>query len=142
MATRKKRATKAKARKAAVLTAPQGGPGAQAGKRLLPRMVRFIYKFPDLYNPVYSNGAYGGVGPQADLVINFYHERQALPYSVTSRVAEGRVAKEIARDPDSEYPTLIRFVTTGVVMDLPAAKRLHGWLGQQIAILENIKGTQ
>lgn len=37
--------------------------------------INFKYKFSDAYNPVYVNGAYGGVNPRGEIVINFYFER-------------------------------------------------------------------
>lgn len=38
--------------------------------------LKFKYIFDDSYNPVYVNGAHGGVTPRGELVVNFYLERQ------------------------------------------------------------------
>lgn len=98
------------------------------------------YIFPDDYNPVYANGAYGGTGTQRDLVINFYHERMGLPYSETHDVKpDGRLGKQIARDPATDPLIVVRYVTTGVVMDESAARRLHDWLAQKIAAYDKRK---
>lgn len=101
-----------------------------------PNAVEFHYIFPDTYNPVYSNGVYGGIAGQGDISIHFYHERAAIPYRVIHALKEGQLAEETAREPRADELQMVRYVTTGVVMNLEAAKRLQQWLGEKIAGLE------
>ena len=101
-----------------------------------PDKVEFKYIFENDYNPVYANGAVGGIGSQGDLVINFYHERNGVPYSQTHSVDLETMAMgpEISRDPTfPDKIQFVRFVTAGVVMDMACARRIHGWLGTKIA---------
>ena len=105
-------------------------------KATTPAKVEFKYIFQDDYNPVYANGAVGGIGSQGELVINFYHERTGVPYSQTHSMDTQTMAlgPEINRDPPSgDKLQFVRFVTTGVVMDLACARRIHIWLGGKIA---------
>ncbi|MFN0315596.1 MAG: hypothetical protein ACKVQA_11240 [Burkholderiales bacterium] len=106
-------------------------------KNKRPPRIQFVYKFPETYNPVYSNGAYGGISPQGDFVIHFYHERHPLPYSTVNEItSEGAIGKELERDPKSDDPIVLRYVTTGVAMDMSAAKRLFDWLGKNLALAQ------
>lgn len=42
--------------------------------------LKFKYKFPENFNPTYTNGVYGGIAPQGEIVMNFFFERPPLPY--------------------------------------------------------------
>ena len=35
------------------------------------KRVLFKYEFPETYNPVYANGAQGGLTPQGEIALNF-----------------------------------------------------------------------
>ena len=87
------------------------------------RTVRFKYKFPEDYNPLYVNGAYGGVGPRGELIANFFLERQALPVEEQYTVSEkGRLSESpVSRKPEDVQYEFIRFVQAGVAMRLEDA---------------------
>lgn len=102
--------------------------------------VRIKYKFPEDYNPLYVNGAYGGPGPRGELVVNFYLERTPVPreetYSVTQ---DGRLSDNpVSRNPEDLQYQFIRFVQAGIVVNLQDAKRIHDWLGKHIETLEAV----
>lgn len=106
------------------------------------KSVEFKFIFNDDYNPVFANGAFGGVGPHGDLVINFYHERAGLPHSQTHSVEtdDKVLGPEISRDPPiDETVKLVRFVTTGVVMDEACARRIYSWLGTKLQQFDSLK---
>lgn len=106
------------------------------------KSVEFKFIFQDDYNPVFANGAFGGIGPHGDLVINFYHERAGLPYSQTHSVGpdDKELGPEISRDPPlDETVKLVRFVTTGAVMDEACARRIHAWLGTKLQQFDSLK---
>ena len=132
MAARKVSVTKANSSRAVdgKLSKPAMRKPAQA-------TARFKYVFPQTYNPVYANGAVGGVGPQGDIVINFYHERQAVPYSVTHKMGpDGTVGDQIDHEPRSGEHLLIRYITTGVAMNESVARRIYDWLGNHLRQLD------
>ena len=107
------------------------------------REVKFKYIFEDSYNPVYVNGAQGGINPQGEIVINFYLERLALPTSQTHEVKEdGRLGEMIASEPADLGQSFVRVIKNGVVLNLAAAKSIHDWLGQNIENLEKLQAVQ
>lgn len=106
------------------------------------RTVTFKYQFADDYNPVYINGAYGGVGSRGEVVVNFYFERPPVMRSQTHELSvTGEIGEIVSQDPSSIDTQLIRFVQTGVAMNLDTAKRLHEWLGRHINTVEQFKET-
>ncbi|MEN1969857.1 hypothetical protein WMZ97_17485 [Lentibacillus sp. N15] len=102
------------------------------------RSVNFKYKFSEDYNPLYVNGAYGGVSPRGEIIVNFYFERNPVPYEEKVQINE---TDEIVTEtkPEDHLANVIRYVPTGVVMNLESAKSLHEWLGEHIEILEQEK---
>ena len=102
--------------------------------------LKFKYIFDYGYNPVYVNGAHGGVSPRGELVMNFYLERMALPESITHEInPNGTIGKESAAEPDDLAHSMVRFIESGVVMNYQNAKELHLWLGERIKELEALE---
>ncbi len=102
--------------------------------------VTFKYKFADNYNPVYVNGAYGGVSSRGEIVANFFLERLPLPNSVTHRVGKNGFVGEIIEEenkPRDLNKSSIRFVQSGIVVNIETAKEIRDWLDKQIKLLEN-----
>lgn len=99
------------------------------------------YKFPESYNPLYANGAHGGITPQGEVSINFYLERHAIPKSQTFNVEDGKMTNEILEEvnPPDFNSSFIRYVQTGVILDYKTAKAIHVWLGNHLKSLENIE---
>ena len=107
------------------------------------KKITFKYKFADDYNPRYVNGAYGGVGPQGELIINFYMERQPIPKQESYKLQKaGQLGDPISRVPDDLKSQVIRFVQTGIVLNLESAKRVLGWLKGHVERLERMKGQE
>jgi hypothetical protein len=103
--------------------------------------IKFEYKFPQDYNPLYVNGAYGGFGPKGEMIINFFLERTPVPYAEINDVSpQGVVATATTRrEPEDLENIIIRYVSAGIIMSPDTAKRVHAWLGQHLAKLEEIK---
>ena len=99
--------------------------------------ITFKYIFTYDYNPEYVNGAHAGVSPRGELVVNFYLERPPLPNSVSHEInGNGTIGPEAEVDPADLNSSLVRYVSTGVVLSLQTARELHGWLGDKIRELE------
>ncbi len=100
----------------------------------------FKYKYPDDYNPHYINGAQGGINVQGEIVVNFYFERIPLPNSITQELNnDGALGNVVATDPKDFTNSVLRYVQSGVVMNLEVAKQVYKWLGEQIKTLESQK---
>lgn len=101
--------------------------------------VKIKYIFSKDYNPLYINGAQGGINPQGELIINFYLERTPIPNSQTFSIDENRIpSKEIECEPKDLRSSLVRVIENGVVMNYATAKELHSWLGQHLASFEKV----
>jgi hypothetical protein len=102
--------------------------------------ITFKYIFKYDYNPVYVNGAHGGVSPRGEIVANFYLERQPLPNEITHAInPDGSIAADVvAVDPENLESTIVRYVSSGVVLNLQNAKALNSWLGDKIVELERM----
>ena len=105
--------------------------------------ITFKYIFKYDYNPVYVNGAHGGVSPRGEIVANFYLERQPLPNEITHALnPDGSIGADIvAVDPENLNSTIVRYVSQGVVLNYQNAKVLHSWLGDKITELEQLVKT-
>lgn len=100
----------------------------------------FKYLFAEDYNPVYVNGAHGGVSPRGEIVVHFYLERPGIPVSITHEVTPGgSIGAEINEVPSDFKQTLYRAVESGVVMNQESARTFHLWLGERLKELENLQ---
>lgn len=104
------------------------------------RKINFKYVFDEKYNPVYCNGAFGGISTQGEIIVNFFMERMAIPNSMTNSVNfDGSLGGVIETNPKNLDETVIRYVSNGIVLNENNAKAIHEWLGIQIQELENRK---
>jgi hypothetical protein len=102
--------------------------------------ITFKYIFTYDYNPLYVNGAHGGVSPRGELVVNFYMERPPLPNSVSHEINQnGTIGAESSVDPGDLHASLVRYVSTGVVLSPQTARDLHSWLGDKIREIEALE---
>ena len=103
------------------------------------KQITFKYKFPEDYNPIYVNGAQGGVNSKGEIVANFFFERIALPNKQVHELSEvGTLGQIIRTDPENLNESLVRYVENGIVMNLNTAKEIYQWLGNNIALAEKI----
>ena len=101
--------------------------------------VSFKYIFTYDYNPVYVNGAHGGVSPRRELVANFYLERQPLPNEITHAITgEGSIGDITDVAPKNLNNSLVRYVSCGIVLNYANAVNLHQWLGDKITEMERL----
>jgi hypothetical protein len=99
----------------------------------------FKYIFTYDYNPVYVNGAHGGVSPRGELVANFYLERQPLPNEITHAITgDGAIGDVTSLDPKDLNSSLVRYVPCGIVLNHANARNLHQWLGDKISEMEQL----
>ena len=108
-----------------------------------PSEITFKYIFSDDYNPRYATGAQGGVAPNGDIVVNFYLERHGLPISETQAVQpDGTLGAVLRRDPADQQVSFVRFVSTGVVLNVATAKAVVERLQEKIRAAEKIQGLR
>lgn len=100
--------------------------------------ITFKYKYPEDYNPQYVNGAHGGINVQGEIVANFYFERVPMPNAITHELKSGGMLGEVVEtEPRDLAKSIVRYVQSGVVMNLEVAKQIYNWLGKQIELRES-----
>ena len=100
--------------------------------------IKFKYVFTKDYNPVYCNGAFGGISTSGEIVANFFLERMPIPNFLINSVNEdGSLSGVVTMDPQDFNETVIRYISTGIVLSETSAKAIYEWLGNQIQELEN-----
>lgn len=97
--------------------------------------VRFKYIYPDDYNTPYCNGAWGGVTPKGEIVMNLFTERLPIPQEQIHPLLETGRLGDPEKD-DDDHVTIIRYITGGAIMNLQSAKDLHEWLDKFITQIE------
>lgn len=101
--------------------------------------IKFKYLFEDNYNPVYVNGAIGGVNPRGEIVINFFLERHAIPKAQTHEIsAKGGLGEVKKNEPEDLTQSMVRYISSGVVFSLQNAKDFQKWLDVEIKKLEKL----
>jgi hypothetical protein len=107
---------------------------------MLENNLKIKYIYSKEYNPKYANGAYGGISPKGEITINFYFERLGLPVSQTFDISqEKKHGKEISFEPEDLQKSMIRFVDTGVILNLDTAKEIISWLSEKVELLEKVE---
>lgn len=102
--------------------------------------LRFKYIFPKDYNPVYVNGAYGGVGPRGELLVNFYLERSPVPNEEVRTIGtDGSIGEQVSVEPENLQKTIVRYIEYGIVMNYENAKMIHEWLGKHLEQMEALQ---
>ena len=100
--------------------------------------IKFKYVESPNYVSRYVNGAFGGVTPRGEIVVNFFFEHNAFPsnqeYEITQ---DGKLGRELSIEPKDISGTVIRQVDTGVIMNINSAKELVAWLSDKIRLIEN-----
>jgi hypothetical protein len=105
--------------------------------------LKFKYVYADNYNPVYVNGAHGGLTPRGELVVNFYLERTGLPDAIIHEInPNGTLGAEIAQEPDDSRNSLVRFIESGIVLNTENARTLHAWLGERLREMEAMESAK
>jgi hypothetical protein len=96
--------------------------------------VKFKYLFDENYNPAYANGVYGGVSTKGEINLNFFLERLALPNTQEFELDTdtGQLINKPTNAPDDFNYSVIRFIQSGVVLNLDDAMTIHKWLGDRI----------
>ena len=105
------------------------------GPKAPPKELKFKYRFPEDYKPVYTNGVWGGITPRGEIEIHFLYDRRPLPLHSTHEVSKDRGLSGTPKEIEIG-DSILRFVQAGVVMDLAAAKSLYEWLGGKLEDLE------
>jgi hypothetical protein len=102
-----------------------------------PKQIEVHYLKTPNYRSYHVDGVLGGITPAGTLYIELFLQRWPTPKSILHEVNDdGTLGKELGRDSKTG---LIREVEAGLTMDLAAAEVIHGWLGEKIKLLKELK---
>lgn len=102
--------------------------------------IAFKYIFNYAYNPIYVNGAHGGISPRGELVMNFYLERPPLPQEIRHEInPNGTIGAIASEDPENLGNSMVRFIDSGVILNYESARNLHYWIGERLKEMESIE---
>lgn len=103
------------------------------------KQLKCKYIFNKDYNPVYINGAHGGINVHKEIIVNFYLERAPLPNSETFEVNnQGLITGLVENTPEDLSESVVRFVDSGIILNLESAINIHEWLGHHIETLKQL----
>lgn len=101
-----------------------------------PTKIRFQYQQDPNARLHTAHGVWGGINPNGEIEMNFYHESDALPTFSEQLIApDGSLGHEIFPD-GQDVRQVIRLVHSRVLVNYQTAKALLDWLEEQVAILE------
>ena len=89
------------------------------------------------YKIIAANGAYGGVTPKGDIMMNLFVEHATVPESVTHDVVEGKLGPQVATDKGGSMFT--RDLQIGVVMSADQAEQIAVWLHGKAEEVKKLK---
>lgn len=102
--------------------------------------IAFKYIFNYAYNPVYVNGAHGGISPRGELVMNFYLERPPLPEEIRHTInPNGTIGEVTAEEPHNLSNSMVRYIDNGVILNYESARNIHYWIGERLKEMEAIE---
>ncbi|NVN98623.1 MAG: hypothetical protein HXX17_04795 [Geobacteraceae bacterium] len=102
--------------------------------------IAFKYIFNYAYNPVYINGAHGGISPRGELVMNFYLERPPLPEEVKHAInPNGTIGDVTSEEPHDLSNSMVRYIDNGVILNYESARNIHYWIGERLKEMEAIE---
>ncbi len=102
--------------------------------------ITFKYIFNYAYNPVYVNGAHGGLSPRGELVMNFYLERPPLPEEIRHEInPNGTIGAVTSEEPHNLGTSMVRYIDTGVLLNYESARNIHFWIGERLKEMETIE---
>lgn len=94
-----------------------------------PTKITFRFSKDDHYRLLPINGVWGGPTPRGDIMVDFFHESQALPEVVTHAVTpDGQFGNELKRTPRSEFH---RTVLVGMMLTAEQAESIGRWLQEK-----------
>ena len=116
---------------------------AKASKARIGKLQFHYIKSPD-YRETACHGALGGVTPQDKIWMALFSERGPIPRIVEFDVPAPEGASAIEFNEAQSEPShtesragIVRHVELCTYLDLDVAKRLHEWLGQRIAEIQD-----
>lgn len=96
-----------------------------------PAKIRYTYQMTPEARLNTAHGVWGGINPQGEIEMNFYHESDALPlYSERLVAPDGSIGHEITPEDDARRE-VTRHIHSRVLLNYHTAQRRAGMAGRQ-----------
>ncbi|MBE6442353.1 MAG: hypothetical protein J6N67_04595 [Desulfovibrio sp.] len=101
-----------------------------------PAKIRYQYQMDAGARLQTAHGVWGGINPQGEIEMNFYHESDSLPaYSEQLVAPDGSIGHEITPE-DQDVREVTRCIHSRVLLNYHTARAVLDWLEDRVATLE------
>ena len=101
-----------------------------------PAKIRYKYQMDENARLQTDHGVWGGINPQGEIEMNFYHESDALPAFSEQLVApDGSIGHEITPG-EMDAREVNRCIHSRVLLNYHTARAVLDWLEDRVAALE------
>ncbi|WP_297671538.1 hypothetical protein [uncultured Desulfovibrio sp.] len=101
-----------------------------------PAKIRYQYQMDAAARLQTAHGVWGGINPQGEIEMNFYHESDSLPaYSEQLVAPDGSIGHEITPE-DQDVREVTRCIHSRVLLNYHTARAVLDWLEDRVATLE------
>lgn len=110
-------------------------------KNAHPSKIRYNYQMDSDARLQTAHGVWGGINPQGEIEMNFYHESDAMPaYSEQLVAPDGSIGHEITPG-DEGLRQVTRHIHSRVLLNYHTARAVLEWLEDRVAALEEEEAT-
>lgn len=101
-----------------------------------PAKIRYQYQMDAGARLQTAHGVWGGINPQGEIEMNFYHESDSLPaYSEQLVAPDGSIGHEITPE-GQDVREVTRCIHSRVLLNYHTARAVLDWLEDRMATLE------
>ena len=101
-----------------------------------PAKIRYRYKMDEDARLQTAHGVWGGINPQGEIEMNFYHESDALPAFSEQLVApDGSIGHEMTPG-EPDVREVNRCIHSRILLNYHTARAVLDWLEDRVAALE------
>lgn len=105
--------------------------------QIRPGRIRYRYTVDRDARLNVAHGVWGGVNPQGEIELNFYHESDAVPAEVECLLApDGSLGPETPPSDDMEVRRITRHIHSRILLNYDTACAVLEWLDDRITSLE------
>jgi hypothetical protein len=99
----------------------------------VPAKIKFVYDKREEMQPVYVNGAFGGISPKGELICSFYFEHPDIPQEQRMPLVNGKVqsAQEVRVgrvSHDTDEVVMIRDIKAILIIPVQEISSIATWM--------------
>ena len=101
-----------------------------------PAKIRYRYKTDENARLQTAHGVWGGINPQGEIEMNFYHESDSLPaFSEQLVASDGSIGHEMIPG-EEDVREVTRCIHSRILLNYHTARAVLDWLEDRVAALE------